>query len=173
MASFLICHVLSVHPSIFLRNKAGSTRPVWYHYGQKVVHCSSAGFAILDKSCSFITSSIKDSPIHRQHQPTQPSSCPPCLRRPQCPCRSGSDSPHRSPWVCPTPPSTCPPQHACAHRWWSPQARADEAAGARGRWRGSAESWCGGSQSRGSNGYREGRGEHRRQGSGWVHHPTV
>lgn len=122
----------------------------------------------LDLGCSFM-----DLPIHRQHQPTRRGSCLPCPQHRQYLCRSGSDSPRRSPWAGPSAPSSRPLQRACARPVSSSPGSAREGAVDQGvRWRDSAELWCVGNQSRGSSGCRAGREAHRLRASELVHHPT-
>lgn len=106
-------------------------------------------------------------------RPTPPDSYLLCLRRRQCRYRSGSGSPHRSPWAGPSAPSSRPPRISSCRRSSSSRGRAHgEAVGPAGRWRGNVGWWCGGIQNRESSECREGKGGRRRQGSGWARHPT-
>jgi hypothetical protein len=113
-------------------------------------------------------------PSPRRRRPTQPYSCPPCLLRQRCPCRSGSGSLRRSLLAGPSAPNSRPPRTACARPASSFR---DTVAGAvvvpLVRWPGSVGWSCVGSQSHGSSGCREGTAKHRRRASGWVHRPTM
>lgn len=121
------------------------------------------------------------SQTHQQSRPTQGYSCPLYPRRRQCPCRTCTCSPRRSPSPRPTWPSSRRlPRGISGSRGRRRsvfaqslfRGRARGGVGGRERWRDSAGWWCGGSRSRGSSGCRRGRGGRRLRGSGWVRRPT-
>lgn len=108
------------------------------------------------RSSPFIPSrlpgTITGLPTRRQRRPTPEDKSPPCPRRRQCPCRSGTGIQRRSPSPRPSLPSMHPLRCASSHPASSAPGTARVAAAALARWRGSAGWSCAGSQSRGSSG---------------------